>query len=119
MAAATLAATLILAAVLAGSSATKLLGTEFSTTTAEHLGMSLGLNRFVGVCEAAAVIGLVAGLFWRPMAIAAAAGVVVMLIGALVFHRRAGDSLARAAPAILVLILAAAVCACQAILPAS
>ena len=113
---AALIATAVLAAVLAGSSATKLLGTEFSTTTAEHLGMSLGLNRFVGVCEAAAVVGLIAGLFWRPLAIAAAGGVVAMLIGALIFHRRAGDSLGRAAPAAGVLVLAAAVLAVNAYL---
>jgi DoxX-like family len=109
MAVATVVASLIVAAVLAGSSATKLLGTNFSTDTATHLGYSLALNRFVGLCEAAAVVGLIAGLFWRPLAIAAAGGVVLLTIGALGFHRRAGDSLGRAAPALLVLILAAAV----------
>jgi hypothetical protein len=106
---ATVIATLIAAAVLAGSSATKLLGTSFSNDTAAHLGISLALNRFVGVCEGAAVVGLVAGLFWRPLAIAAAGGVVLLMIGALSFHRRAGDSLGRASPALVVLLLAVSV----------
>jgi DoxX-like family len=114
MAVATAVATLLLAAVLAGSSATKLLGTRFSTDTAAHLGLSRRLNRFVGICEAAAVVGLIAGLCWRPLVIAAAAGVVLLMIGALGFHRRAGDSLGRAAPALLVLFLALAVIAGQA-----
>jgi hypothetical protein len=109
MAVATIVASVIVAAVLAGSSATKLLGTSFSRDTAAHLGYSPALNRFVGVCEAAAVVGLIAGLFWRPLAIAAAGGVVLLMIGALGFHRHAGDSLGRAAPALLLLILAAAV----------
>lgn len=119
MAAATLIATLVLAAVLAGSSATKLLGVDFSTSTAQHLGISLVLNRFIGVCEAAAVIGLVAGLFWRPLALAAAVGVILLMIGAVGFHRKAGDSVGRAAPALLVLALAVAVTAAHAWLLAS
>jgi DoxX-like family len=109
MAVATIVVSLIVAAVLAGSSATKLLGTRFSRDTAAHLGYSQGLNRLIGVCEAAAVVGLIAGLFWRPFAIAAAGGVVLLMIGALTFHRRAGDSLARVTPALLVLLLTAAV----------
>src|SRR5579863_1587703 len=44
-----------------------------------------------------------AGLTWGPMGIAAAAGMAVLLIGALTVHRRTGDGIKEAAPAILAL----------------
>ena len=107
----TVIASLLAAAVLAGSAATKFLGTRFSTETAAHLGLSPALNRVVGICETAAVVGLVGGLLWWPLGIAAAGGVMLLMLGALTFHRRAGDSMATAAPALLVLVLAITVLA--------
>ncbi|MFF6809344.1 DoxX family protein [Streptomyces sp. NPDC012403] len=39
------------------------------------------------MAEVAATVGLVVGLFWRPLGIAAAAGMTVTLVGAVVFRR--------------------------------
>lgn len=91
-------------AILVGSSAEKLLGMDFSRDTVVHLGLSAALNRFVGVVAAAAVVGLIAGLFYRPLSMAAVGGVVMLVIGAAGFHRRACDSAAKAAPALLVVV---------------
>ncbi|WP_433788647.1 DoxX family protein [Actinoplanes sp. CA-252034] len=54
-------------------------------------GLSAALVRFIGLAEVAAAGGLIAGLFWRPIGIAAAAGFAVLLIGAVIFHAKAGD----------------------------
>jgi hypothetical protein len=57
----------------------------------EHLGVSAGLTRLIGLAEVAAAAGLVIGIFWQPLGIAAAAGLVVLHIGAVGYHARAGD----------------------------
>lgn len=54
-------------------------------------GLSAALVRFIGLAELAAAGGLIAGLFWRPIGIAAAAGFAVLLVGAVGFHAKAGD----------------------------
>ncbi|MDT0344495.1 DoxX family protein [Streptomyces litchfieldiae] len=57
----------------------------------EHMGLSAGLVRLIGVAEVAAAGGLVVGLFWQPLGIAAAVGFALMMAGAVAFHARAGD----------------------------
>lgn len=74
---------------------------------AEHLRISSGLTRFIGCCLLAAVAGLIAGLFWRPLAIAAAIGLLLLMVGAVIFHRRVGDPIATTVRALLVFVLAA------------
>lgn len=56
-----------------------------------RMGLVDGLVRFIGLAELAATAGLVIGLFWRPLGIAAAAGLAVLLACATVAHARAGD----------------------------
>jgi uncharacterized membrane protein YphA (DoxX/SURF4 family) len=57
----------------------------------EHMNISSGLVRFIGLAEVAAAAGLIIGIWWRPLGIAAAIGMAVLLIGAIGFHVRAGD----------------------------
>jgi hypothetical protein len=47
----------------------------------------------------------IAGLWWHPLGVAAAAGMVVLLTGALITHRRALDSATEMAPALLTLAI--------------
>ena len=54
-------------------------------------GLSATLVRFIGLAELAAAGGLITGLFWPPIGIAAAAGFALLLIGAVGFHAKAGD----------------------------
>lgn len=76
-------------------------------------GLSSGLVRFVGLAEAAAAVGLIVGIWWQPLGIAAAIGMVVVLIGAINFHARRGeygDSATRnaaVAPIVLLLMVVA------------
>ncbi len=58
-----------------------------------HLRISVGLTRFIGWCQWASVVGLIGGLWWRPLGIAATIGLLLLLIGAVIAHRRVGDPL--------------------------
>jgi uncharacterized membrane protein YphA (DoxX/SURF4 family) len=54
-------------------------------------GFSAPLVRFIGLAELAAAAGLIAGLFWQPIGVAAALGFAVLLVGAVGFHAKSGD----------------------------
>lgn len=67
-----------------------------------HLQLSSGVSRFVGWCQLAGAIGLIGGLCWRPLGIAAAVGLVLLMVGAVTVHRRVGDSVRATLPAVVV-----------------
>ncbi|MEW1550932.1 DoxX family protein [Streptomyces tsukubensis] len=90
IAAAILSVALALVSLAAGAPKALLKG-DVATGLQTHMGLSAGLVRFVGLAEVAATIGLVVGLFWRPLGIAAAIGFALMMIGAAWFHHKAGD----------------------------
>ncbi|WP_169317390.1 DoxX family protein [Actinacidiphila oryziradicis] len=54
-------------------------------------GLSPPLVRFIGLAELGAAAGLLAGLFWQPIGVAAALGFAVVLVGAIGFHAKSGD----------------------------
>ncbi|MET9790372.1 DoxX family protein [Streptomyces canus] len=82
----------LLAVVTLGSGAPKaLLKGDVPAMLQSHMGLSAGLVRFIGLAEIAAAVGLVVGLFWQPLGIAAALGFAVVMIGAVGFHAKAGD----------------------------
>lgn len=56
-----------------------------------RLGLGPALTRVIGILEIAGAAGLIAGIWVAPLGIAAAAGFICLLIGALVYHARAGD----------------------------
>ncbi|MFC4856009.1 DoxX family protein [Actinophytocola glycyrrhizae] len=96
----------LLAAVLLFSGARKVAGGQAVTDEAAHLGIPVRGYRLVGVAEAAAAAGLLIGLAWAALGVAAAAGVVLLLSGAVLSHLRAGDAAARWAPAAVLAALA-------------
>jgi hypothetical protein len=57
-------------------------------------------------CEFAGALGLVLGIWWPPLGIAAGVGLVVYFVGAVVAHLRVGD-VKGMGPAALILILCA------------
>lgn len=76
----------------------KLLKQRQMVDSAEHLGFSVKTYQLIGLLELAAVVGLVVGAFvWAPLGVAAAVGLVALLVGAVVSHKRAGDNLAKVA----------------------
>jgi hypothetical protein len=66
--------------------------------TARDFGICWACYRLIGVAELAADAGALIGLAWIPLGIAAAAGMALLLVGALTTHRRAGDGHKHAAP---------------------
>ncbi|MCX4767223.1 DoxX family protein [Streptomyces sp. NBC_01275] len=90
IAAAVLSVLLALVAVAAGAPKALLKG-DVSAGLQSHMGLSAGFVRFVGLAEVAAAVGLVVGLFWQPLGIAAALGFATTMVGAIGFHSKAGD----------------------------
>jgi uncharacterized membrane protein YphA (DoxX/SURF4 family) len=76
--------------------------------SAGHFGIPWPRYRLIGVAELLAAIGILAGLVWPPIGIVAALGMIVLLAGALVTHRRFGDRPRDAIPAIVSLVVAVA-----------
>ena len=95
---------LLTAAYLVPASA-KLLGHPKMQKSAAHFGIPWRHYRLIGVAELAAAAGVLIGLWWHPLGVAAAAGMVLLLIGALITHRRALDSAKEMAPALLTLAI--------------
>jgi len=73
--------------------------------SADHFGIPWSRYRLIGVAELAAGAGVIAGLSWVPIGIAAASGMAVLILGALTIHRRSGDRPQEAAPALFTLAI--------------
>jgi hypothetical protein len=100
--------TALLAALFAFAGLIKVLGVRQSLAIRDHLGVDPTQWRLIGLLELAGVAGVLVGLTWPPIGIAAAIGLTLLLLGAIVFHVRASDSVADTAPAVIGLGLAVA-----------
>jgi hypothetical protein len=104
-------ATLVLSGLLAfvfGAGAVgKLAGMRMQLDTANKLKISWPRYRLIAVPEAAAAVGLLAGLSIAPLGVAAAAGLVALMAGALAFRIRAHDAIPFLLADAVLLVLAA------------
>jgi hypothetical protein len=96
---------LLLAAACLFPAAAKLTSHPKMRHAAAHLGIPWSRYRLIGVAELAAAAGILVGLWWHPLGLAAAAGMALLLLGAIVTHRKAADSAKEMAPAWLALLL--------------
>jgi DoxX-like family len=96
-----LALSLLLATVCLVPGAAKAAAHPKMRNAAAHFGIAWRRYRLIGVAELAAAAGVLAGLWWHHLGMAAAAGMIVLLTGALIAHRRAGDTAKEAAPALI------------------
>jgi hypothetical protein len=99
---------IVLAALCLLPSAAKLSARPAMQASAEHFGIAWEQYRLIGVAELAAAAGVLGGLVWPPLGIAAAGGMAALTAGALVMHARAGDDPRNAGSAVLVLLVAVA-----------
>jgi len=106
---ATYVLTAILAAGFVALAVPKLTGQPAMRDRLTHLGVSIPMIRILGLLELAAVAGFLIGLVWWPLAVAAAAGVVIQMIGAIALHLRAKDPAQVASAPAFFAFLAAAV----------
>jgi DoxX-like family len=104
----------LLAALLGFAGLIKVFGVKQSLTARDHFGVKPVQWRAIGALELAAVAGVLAGLAWWPIGVAAAVGAALLLLGAIGFHARASDSAADTAPAVIGLGLAVATAILQA-----
>ena len=95
-----LALSLLLALACMGPAAAKLAGAPAVRESAAHVGIPWNRYRLISVPELAAAIGVLAGPRHPALGVAAACGMAILLIAALIAHRRAGDRIAAMAPAL-------------------
>jgi len=96
---------LLLAAAGLLPAAGKLTGQPRMRKSAAHFGIPWPRYRLIGAAELAAAAGILAGLWWHPLGLAAAAGMALLLVGAIIAHRKAADNVKEMAPALLALLL--------------
>jgi hypothetical protein len=108
MGTATVVATFLLAALFAFAGSIKVLGVPQSLAIRDHLGISPTVWRVIGLLELAGVVGVLAGLAWQPLGIAAAVGLALLSVGAVASHVRASDGAGQSVPAAIGLVLAVA-----------
>jgi hypothetical protein len=107
--------TALLAALFGFASLIKLVGLRQSLAIRDHLGVKPVQWRLIGLLELAGVAGVLVGLAWPPIGVAAAIGLALLVLGAIVFHVRASDSVADMAPAVIGLGLAVATAILQSV----
>lgn len=100
-----LAISLLLAAVCLFPAAGKLLGHPKMQQSAAHFGIGWRQYQLIGAAELAAAAGVLIGLIWHPLGVTAAAGMVLLLLGAVIAHRQTADSGKEMAPALLALAI--------------
>jgi hypothetical protein len=104
---ATVIVTLLLAALFTFSASIKLLGVSRSLAIRDHLGVKPLQWRLIGALELAGVAGVLVGLAWPQIGIAAAIGLALLSIGAIAFHIKASDRVVDMVPAVIGIALGA------------
>jgi hypothetical protein len=94
-----LAGILIVAFAVAGSA--KLAAVPAMRAKADHVGFSVAAYRRIGFLEILAVIGLIVGAFVPAIGALAAAGLLMLLAGAVVTHLRNGEGIREIVPAVV------------------
>lgn len=100
--------TALLAALFGFAGLIKVVGLRQSLAIRDHLGVRPARWRVIGLLELAGVAGVLVGLVCPPIGVAAAIGLALLVLGAIVFHVRASDSVADTIPAVIGLGLAIA-----------
>jgi len=98
----------LLALALLASAYGKLSGNKQIVDGLTGIGVPLGMFPFLATCEIAGASGLLIGLWYAPLGIAAATGVVVYFIGAVGAHLRKSDLKNVPSPLVLLVLAIAA-----------
>ncbi|WP_300006936.1 DoxX family protein [Pseudonocardia sp.] len=91
MSVAVIVLSVLLALVFLVAGSAKLAGHGLMLASADHLGFPRTAYRLIGVADVAGAAGLALGVWIPALGIAAAAGLVLLTICAVVVHLRAGD----------------------------
>jgi hypothetical protein len=96
----------ILVVAFAALGSAKLAAVPAMRAKAEHVGLSVSAYRRIGLLEVLAVVGLLVGAFVPVIGALAAAGLLLLLGGAVVAHLRNGDGLREIVPAVVLGLVA-------------
>ncbi|GHH95797.1 DoxX family protein [Streptomyces capillispiralis] len=94
----------LLALALVASARAKLTRDEKITAGMRQIGVQESWFAGLAALEIAGALGLVAGIFYRPLGIAAGIGVVLYFVGAIITHLRAKDTKGLPAPTVMLLL---------------
>jgi len=97
----------VTAVALLGSALLKLRRHPMCESVVETCGVPLKYLPVLAALEVAAAVGIVIGLWWAPLGIAAAIGAILYFVGAILAHLRVRDVKGLASP-VLPLLLAVA-----------
>jgi hypothetical protein len=81
----------LLALVLLASARAKIVRDEKVVGGLRKVGVLDKHLNYLATLEIAGALGLIAGIFWAPLGIAAAIGVILYFVGAVTAHLRVGD----------------------------
>lgn len=99
---------LVLAALFILGGVAKLIGIPAMRADADRFGLPYRGFRLIGVMECAGGAGLLTGSLWKPLPVAAAVGLVLLLAGAVTYHVRVKDPAAKVAGPIVIGLLVVA-----------
>ncbi|OBF36788.1 hypothetical protein A5724_13120 [Mycobacterium sp. ACS1612] len=99
----------LLALEMAVTGAPKFVQIRAARTAADHLGISVALDRVIGTAQIAAAVGLLLGIAFPALSVVTGAAVCLLMCGAIGYHAKARDRLLAMAPAVLTAALAVAV----------
>jgi uncharacterized membrane protein YphA (DoxX/SURF4 family) len=88
---ATAVLTVALALAFLGAGLAKITAQTMMVEVAGHLGFTLNQYKLIGGSEVLGSLGLLLGLAFAPLGMAAAIGLILLMAGAVHFHLRAGD----------------------------
>ena len=97
--------TVLLIVAFAALGSAKLAAVPAMRARAEHVGFGVGAYRRIDALEVLAVAGLIVGAFVPVLGALAAAGLLMLLGGALVVHLRNGDGPREIAPALVLSLM--------------
>jgi len=103
---ATLVLTILFALLLLFSAYGKLTRDPSQAATLEKVGAAR-IAPVLAVLEIAGAVGLIAGLLWWPLGVAAAIGTALYFLGAVIAHVRVGDR--QVAPAVVLMLVSVAI----------
>ncbi|MFI5824918.1 DoxX family protein [Streptomyces rishiriensis] len=103
----------LMSAVLVASAGAKAIRTQHITGQIAALGVPEGMLLFLVAAQVSGAAGLLVGVWWGPLGIAAAAGLTLYFAGAAASHLRVGDYKGTP-PAIVLTLIAIALIALRA-----
>jgi hypothetical protein len=95
----------ILAVACLLPAAGKLLGNPRMRQSATRFGIPWRKYQSIAIPELAAGASVVGGLWWHPIGLVGAAGMALLLLGALFYHRKAKDDAKEMSPALVALAI--------------